>query len=232
MRIATTRAMIWEKGVNDVVRHVGLRFTLRERRYMPKHWDVAWGSVPMSLQQQSDLEAGKVVYRELGRLRYWLFGLGVALLGAFVIWYLWPDAWSSRPRSLLLVLLLLIILAFSAWTFAMLAVALQDALNTEQGIKDSAAALTTPGDSIQPAWDLARLSLTQSWQRNAAQNTLIFVLSVAAVVAGFIFISIGVWTALRVPASALSVQVASVVSIARVLTELSERLFLLFIGRR
>ncbi len=78
----------------------------------------------------------------------------------------------------------------------------------EEALSPSSQVGAISAEKVQPAWDLARGTLEQYWQRNLTQNLVIFALSVVAITAGFIVMAVGVHAALtpgmRIEASAVA----------------------------
>jgi hypothetical protein len=74
----------------------------------------------------------------------------------------------------------------------------------------------TAPEQAKPAWDLARATLDQYFQRNLAQIRAIFWLSVVVMLVGFAVICFGVLRAFQSPAALLP---ATIASLAGVITE-------------
>jgi len=81
----------------------------------------------------------------------------------------------------------------------------------------------TAPEQAKPAWDLARATLDQYFQRNLAQIRAIFWLSVVVMLVGFAVICFGVLRAFQSPAALLP---ATIASLAGVITEFIGATFL------
>jgi hypothetical protein len=137
---------------------------------------------------------------------YWIV-TAVVFFGVLAIrGYVRPDAFALEHRadSLLIAIVAALILPIYIAGFVTM---LERAADTEELRERSERALydlpdsevgakQSDGAKVQPAWDLARATLEQYWQRNSLQNWLIFMLSVTAIVAGFTVMVIGAQSAL------------------------------------
>jgi hypothetical protein len=139
--------------------------------------------------------------------RPWCIGLAVmaALIAAGLEYFLLPDFRADlfSPSGLFVGLWVPLYAGFVV-LFIAASVSAQRAqsaarIDVAEGELRGAIARTDGGGSekVQPAWDLARATLEQYWHRNALQNWLIFGLSVAAVIAGFIFMVYGTYGAIH-----------------------------------
>jgi hypothetical protein len=93
----------------------------------------------------------------------------------------------------------------------------------ERRVVEAEKRVETSPQQAKPAWDLARATLDQYFQRNLGQIRAIFVLSVIVMMVGFGVICFGVLRAFQSPAALLP---ATVASLAGVITEFIGATFL------
>lgn len=93
----------------------------------------------------------------------------------------------------------------------------------EKRVVEAEKRVETAPQQAKPAWDLARATLDQYFQRNLGQIRLIFLLSVFVMLVGFLVICFGVVRAFQSPAALLP---ATIASSAGVITEFIGATFL------
>jgi hypothetical protein len=166
------------------------------------------------------------LFTEVGQPWYWILTAVVILSTIFVLWFIDPSWLTDRSRRPALLtysggfgisLPLYVAMIRAVW----LRTAARQAAK-QKSIDSSVKALSDKGQR-EPAWDLARDTLEQYWDRNASQNFRIFLLSVTAIGLGFIVMFVGAVSALS---GKSSVKAAAVATIAGVLTQFIAATFL------
>jgi hypothetical protein len=93
----------------------------------------------------------------------------------------------------------------------------------EERVAEAEKRVESAPQQAKPAWDLARATLDQYFQRNLGQIRAVFVLSVSVMVVGFVVICYGVLRAFQSPDALLP---ATIASLAGVITEFIGATFL------